>query len=321
MRHFSCTRNGFLIAFDSICHTSLLHKLRNAQIPQYLIDIIDSFLSERYFQIRINNILSEPRPIQRGVPQGAALSPLLFNLYCHDITTSPNIEILQFADDTFLITQSNNLTCAINKLQHGINNTNQWLKTWKLELNPNKTVAKIFTLRRLCNPPRKINIEGTEIEWHENAVKYLGVLLDKRLTFSNHVAQKLATTYNKLKALFPLINRKSQLKLQTSILIYKTILRPTLTYAAPIWYGTAKTNKKKLQTFQNKFCRIATNAPWFCRNSQIQKELKLEPINDFLKNLTEQYLSKLQDNTLTSFYNIGQNRTTRLKPRLPQNFF
>ncbi|CAH1384682.1 unnamed protein product, partial [Tenebrio molitor] len=81
------------------------------------------------------------------------------------------------------------------------------------------------------------------------SVKYLGVHLDSRLTFHTHVNKTLEKARKTFNALFPLMNKKSKLSKQNKIKIYKTIIRPVVTYAAPVWCNISKTTLIPLQRF------------------------------------------------------------------------
>lgn len=55
-------------AFDEVWHHRLLYKLKR-NVPDQLYVILRSYISNRYFQVKIENILSHYHPIQSGVPQ------------------------------------------------------------------------------------------------------------------------------------------------------------------------------------------------------------------------------------------------------------
>ena len=100
------------------------------------------------------------------------------------------------------------------------------------------------------------------------------------------------------------------------MLLYKTLLRSSVTYACPIWIGTFKTNLQKIQTLQNKYAKIATKAPWFIRSAQIQCEITLQPLYNFIHKVTQKYLYKLSLKDL----GIGSRSINFcLKPHLPQD--
>jgi hypothetical protein len=64
-------------AFDKVWHNGLLYKLIKINTPSFIICWIKNFLQNRTFRIKTGDYISEANPISAGVPQGAALSPIL----------------------------------------------------------------------------------------------------------------------------------------------------------------------------------------------------------------------------------------------------
>jgi len=69
-------------------------------------------------------------------------------------------------------------------------------------------------------------------------VKYLGIHLDRRLTWHTHITTKRKQLGLKLRNLYWIIGRKSQLSLENKLLVYKVIVKPVWTYGIQLW-GTA----------------------------------------------------------------------------------
>lgn len=75
-----------------------------------MLDLIKSYLSDRYQCVSINRQTSTPKKIKRGVPQGSILGPLLFNLYINDIVNvDKSITCIIYADDTSLFFTGTNV--------------------------------------------------------------------------------------------------------------------------------------------------------------------------------------------------------------------
>lgn len=308
----------FQQAFDKVWHTGLIYKMKKLHFPLYLVGVIKSFLEDRSFSVKIDENLSSIRPVNASVPQGSVLGPILFNLYVSDIadqimpTLSPSCFLGMFADDMLIAYADHDVHIAQSELQELVDHIIEWCSNWCVTISIPKSEAKIFSLRRCPDPPC-ITIGNAIIPWKENSVRWLGILFDKRLTWADHIATKTAEGYQRLHKLFPLLNKKSPLRMKSAVLIFKTILLPVVTYGCPVWITAADTHINKIQVFQNKVLRIITKAPWFVRNSNIRKDLNIKSIYD---TILERCLIFLQDNP----HGVGERHYVRRKRiHLPQD--
>jgi hypothetical protein len=248
-------------AFDTVWHDGLLYKLLKLKTPNYLMHMIRSYLGRRSYVVSVNNELSTPRNIPAGVPQGSLLGPFLFILYTNDIPILKNTHISMYADDTAIISSSYSLKPIARKLEKSFINLNNYFKKWKIKINESKTEAIIFTTRRKPLPPPLKGEQGTYTEW-KKSVKYLGIHLDSKLKFNKHIDELKSKGLAAIGALRPIFNRNSALNIKNKMLIYKQLIRPTLTYACPVWSNTCKNNYSKLQVIQNKAMKIIYNTPF-----------------------------------------------------------
>ncbi|GFU03260.1 RNA-directed DNA polymerase from mobile element jockey [Trichonephila clavipes] len=136
-------------AFDRVWHYGLLYKLIRTNTP-YLIKIIKSFLENRNFSVLVNHSYSPLKNISAGVPQGALLSPTLFNIYVNDIPRTSFSTICLYADDTAILVQNANLQILAHQLHKHLARLEHWLSTWKIALNVEKRRQSSFlaTLRK-----------------------------------------------------------------------------------------------------------------------------------------------------------------------------
>ena len=155
------------------------------------------------------------------------------------------------------------------------------------------------------------------------SIKYLGLLLDTKLKWNAHIKNIIHKTNTKIYKLHSLINYKSPINIHSAKLIYTTIIRPTLTYACPIWSNAAKTHINKLQILQNKFIRKIFHAPWYIPNSQLHNELKIDTINSLIRSQSLKFFNSLDDLQQTRTFNLGQTYhfPRRILSKFPKDIF
>lgn len=279
-------------AFDRVWHNGLIFKMIKLKFPTYLIKITKSFLTNRTFQVAVNGAHSAPHNIPFGVPQGAVLSPTLYNIYTHDIPSNFNAEIALFADDTAIYYSSPQYTIIENNISDACSKVANYMHKWKINLNKAKTQALFVTRRRTKELPNNtLRIFNEDIKWVEEA-KYLGIILDKRLTFKKHIEYTIKKANVALVTLYPLIGRKASLNRKNKLLLYKLAVRPILSYGCPALTGIAKTNTRKMQRLQNKFIKIILNKPWFENTDSIHQDTNIQFLEHYFRKLCDSFESR-----------------------------
>jgi len=119
-------------AFDKVWHRGLLYKLK-LRFPDHLYLLLKSYLSESYFQVKIDDELSDYHPIRAGVPQGSVLGALFCLLYTVDFPTTQDTFMATFAEDTAILSSDPDPVCATEKLQHHLNLLQNWLERGELK--------------------------------------------------------------------------------------------------------------------------------------------------------------------------------------------
>ena len=137
------------------------------------------------FRIKLEDEVSSLKQIHAGVPQSSVLGPVLYLLYTCDIPKMEDVTIATFADDTVLMTVSDNESIASNKLQEVCNTLVKWTRKWKIKLHEQKSVHINFTNKRILNPTR-LYINNIIVPC-ENTAKYLGMTLYTKLQWKEHV--------------------------------------------------------------------------------------------------------------------------------------
>lgn len=173
-------------AFDKVWHQGLLYKLKN-HLPDQLYLILKSYLSDRYFQVRLDDALSNYHLIKSGVPQGSVLGPFLYLIFTGDVPVTNDTLMATFADDTAILSSDTDPVRASEKLQNHLNLLQNWLEHWKINVNTNKSTQITFTTKRGTCPQVSINNAPIPVK---TEVKYLGLHLDQKLTWKTHIKMK-----------------------------------------------------------------------------------------------------------------------------------
>lgn len=133
-----------------------------------------------------------------GVPQGAVLSPTLFNIFLSDLPTRIGIGTVQFADDTSFYVTYDNARLARDLINSYLTELQAYFVKWKLLLNPLKTsVIHLLGALRDTKPYFRKQVRSMEIRLNNQQIlaqpkiKLLGLTLQTNNKFTEHVKIKL----------------------------------------------------------------------------------------------------------------------------------
>lgn len=304
-------------AFDKVWHEGLLSKMLEAGIPLGLVQLIGSYLGGRKVRIKLNGTRSSERILTAGVPQGSLLSPILYSIFVSDIPRTEGTQLAMYADDVCIYTRSRSSVIAARRLQEASTRMFDYFAKWRVKVNPDKSTAVLFTRRRR-ELPDALELQGEPLPWRDKA-KYLGVILDSKLTWASHVEEMASRASRAMVQLYPMINRRSKLDSVRKLRLYKAVVRPTMTYASSVWGTAAPSHVQKLQVIQNRALRMAFDAPWYVRNTTLHRDSAMETIADFIRAKAANDFSKIETHhnpLLQGLLNYDTERLRYKRPRL-----
>ena len=292
-------------AFDKVWHEGLLWKLHCFGYQRWLLRIIASWLNHREFYVAWGTATSTSRRIRAGVPQGSLLSPTLFNVFTSDIPgdLGTNMMAALYADDAALLARSANQQMAVTYLQRATDQLVDWYAKWRFGVNERKTQAIVFSRGR--KEPGELLVGCTEVLWQE-AVEYLGVHLDRRLTMKYHARRKAAIVgvrRHQISSMLGNVNLPQHSRLH----LHKAIIRPIITYAAPAWFGVAsKSAQHILAVAERKSLRVALGLGWTPHNDALWPLARMEPLEESLRSQTQTFFQEVAESKFPELRRIAE---------------
>ena len=194
-------------AFDKVRHQMLLDDLHGKGVRGTALAWFASYLSGRKQRVKVGSSSSCYSECSSGVPQGSVLGPFLFSVYISSIDSHlpPGIFHQEFADDITLDTSSSSRADISSKLSVACTHLVVWLNGQGLSLNAIKTCVLHIAPRSTLDPLPPVICDGAVLPV-VSQTKYLGLIVDDRLTWNSHVTHICKTSRQVIGALWR--NRK-----------------------------------------------------------------------------------------------------------------
>ena len=282
-------------AFDTIDHQILLDKLYFYGIKGNALQLIRSYLSNRYQYVKYKDAVSEALLITKGVPQGSILGPLLFIIYINDLASVSNhLHPIIYADDTTLLANLSVFSTGLVDVNDELNKYSTWMKVNQLSLNSSKSKAMVFHMPQKKVRIPELFIDGKSIEF-VSSFNFLGIFLDSNMSWKTHtnfISVKIAKVIgilNKLKHFLP-----------TSVLfnIYNSLLLPHMNYGLLLWYKSTS----RIFILQKKAIRAIACSNYNAHTSKLFRDLRLLKLDDLYKLKILKFIYKLENGHLPYYY-------------------
>ena len=173
-------------AFDCLPHGLLIAKLHAYSFSMSACELICNNRSNRQQCVKILNNRSTWRTLSKGVPQGSILGPLLFNvLWTICFYSWQNCNFYNYADDNFVSRSSPDVNGILSNLRNDCHISLKWFDDNGMKANPSKFKFMLMPSEHIELQERMIS-DDVCIQ-SQTDIKVLGVTIDYRLTFNEHI--------------------------------------------------------------------------------------------------------------------------------------
>ena len=247
----------FSAAFDTISHENLFQKLHNEYgITGTALQWFKSYVTDRTFQVKIDQHYSNGNSTECGVQQGSVMGPKIFCLYTQEISsiiTKHGLKFHIFADDITIYSPVTANYCELNSINNCLEEITVWAQHNSLKLNDSKT--KFIEVKT-----RQSNLSIKELVMLDNNfkcdphVKSLGVIIDENFTFKNQITDVCKKGFGMLRQLWRISSKLSSVSLKIQM-IHGCILS-RMDYCNALYLDLPQKQIQKLQRLLNAAIRF-----------------------------------------------------------------
>ena len=265
-------------AFDTVSHQILLKKLEYYGVKGVALKLFESYLSNRKQITVIEDCISVMDIIEWGVPQGSVLGPLLFLIFINDIPYASDLGTWLFADDTALVLSALNIVLLQEKMNIEVDKIQDWLLANKLSVH---YVDKSQYMLINSNITKRVDDDfelkmGGHILDRTKSYRYLGLLVDDRFSWENHV-NELCWKISQVAGI--ILKIRSLLSKQAMMLVYHSLVGSKLRYGLICWATANKSLLDRVNVAHNTVITYLTFSKRCSRMWPLYSKLKVLPLN------------------------------------------
>lgn len=281
-------------AFDTADHYHITKQLNQTNCPNNIQRIVQSYLTDRSVIIR-SGTHEYTHFLNQGCPQGSIIGPTLWNLLYNSLLklmenrSKPGLAVnfVCYADDALLQIRGSNVENIMSYAHYLLLDIVGWGDSVGLQFNASKTEVMIVHQRR--KPIKELPSLHFPTDRNGNfdviplrsSIKYLGVMVDEKLSFNQHFKYARDKTNQVVNDLCRVVKQDFGLDQERAVHLYKACIEPMLLYGAEVWgdkMEKVKSNKHFPLSCQRKMLLRATRAYRTTPNLALQVICNTPPI-------------------------------------------
>lgn len=252
-------------AFDNVSHKAVLESLNKISCGERTFEYVKTFLTDRTATITIGNVKSKETSVpNRGTPQGAVLSPLLFNLALRDLPVElEKIEGIRhaiYADDITIWTTEGSLGEKEERLQRAADTVHVYVKSRGLRCSPEKSeIIRIHRNGYDRGVPINVSLDGQDIP-EVKQLRILGMWIQHNGKATRTIQLLQKTTEQVTKMITRITNRRRGLKEKDVMKLIQALVISRVVYSLPYHYLDMK-EQEQVEVLIRKTYKIALGLP------------------------------------------------------------
>ncbi|SLM36388.1 reverse transcriptase [Lasallia pustulata] len=280
-------------AFDHVSTKQLLRIMSELQLPRQVQNWTKSFLEKRKAGLAFDGEKQRIQGIEIGILQGSPISPILFLIYIRFLFPKikakfPEVQKPSYIDDVALYTTGRNAEENAKVLQEVTKTVFTWAEENAVQFDDSKTELIHFA-RGQKEATAEVTLPNKTVIKPVIEVKWLGIWLDRKLTFKTHVQKKASAATSVLHLIHRLMNSEWGLSAQAGKQLYTACITSISDYGAEIWWKNQRSYQDLLQKLQNTALRKILGAFRTSPGAAMEIEASIEPVKVRLNKKCRKY--------------------------------
>ena len=284
-------------AFDLVDKSILIGKLKLYGLDENSSTWLESYMSGRHQRVFVDGELSDPLPLEVGVPQGSILGPILYCLMVNDLPEVPHIHdpvdeecdpsfwnlhcsscggIACFADDSSFSRSGEDPLTLNQQIKSTYSTIAEYMAANRLVLNTDKTHVLVMASdtqhRRYGNYDVELDT-GNEIIKPEEHDRMLGCQIKCDFKWGEHLQNNESSLRRQITSRINALQKISfTASFKTRKMVANGVIISRIIYAVQLWGGTSDYLLNMLQVLQNRAARIVTKRSVYTSQDELLKQ-------------------------------------------------